>query len=174
MEKDLMKKSRYLSKLLRHEPEDLKMDKNGWVSVEELCQKVDITTDMLDQIVEENDKKRFAYSSDKKRIRASQGHSISIDVQLKEMVPPDVLYHGTSLEAYESIKIVGLTKMKRTHVHLSSDIDTATKVGSRHTKGKQPIILEIDAKSMYKSGGKFYLSENKVWLTDYVPVRYIK
>ena len=160
--------------LLRHNPEDLMMDKNGYVSVTSLLNKVDITQSELDHIVDTNDKKRLAYNSDKTKIRASQGHSINVDVQLKSTIPPRTLYHGTTQENYEKIIKSGLSKMKRLHVHLTDDYDIAFSVGKRYSKYKEPIILKIDSASMYSDGYKFYKSENDVWLTDNVPAKYIK
>ena len=161
--------------LLRHNPEDLKIDKNGFVNVDDLLRKVNITIDDLDYIVETNDKKRLAYNEDKSKIRANQGHSIKVDVGLKEIRPPRILYQGTSPENYEKIvKSGGLEKMSRLHVHLSDEKETAYNVGKRHSKREAPVILEINSAAMYADGFKFYLSENGVWLTDNVPIKYIK
>jgi len=160
--------------LLRHNPEDLVMNKNGYVSVSSLLNKVDITQQELDHIVDTNDKKRLAYNSDKTKIRASQGHSVDVDVELKSVRPPRVLYHGTSSDNYNKIvRGNGLNKMKRLHVHLTDDKNSAYSVGKRYSKYKEPIILEIDSASMYTDGYKFYLSANGVWLTDNVPLKYI-
>ena len=169
----LQKKSREMSNLLRHEPEDLKMDKNGYVLVTDLLKKLNISLQDLEEIISENDKKRFSFNNSKDMVRASQGHSIEVDVQLKATRPPRTLYHGTSAESYEKIKKTGLSKMNRLHVHLTDNKETAYKVGKRYSKDKQPIILEIDSAAMYTDGYKFYLSENGVWLTDNVPVKYI-
>ena len=170
---DYIQIGKKITYLLRHNPEDLTIDKNGYVSVSSLLEKVRIKQQDLDYIVDTNDKKRLAYNDDKTLIRASQGHSIKVDVQLKETRPPRVLYHGTSAESYEKIKKTGLSKMNRLHVHLTDNKETAYKVGKRYSKDKQPIILEIDSAAMYTDGYKFYLSENGVWLTDNVPVKYI-
>ena len=174
MLKDYIQIGKRITYLLRHKPEDLVMDKNGYVSVSSLLIKVDITQEELDYIVDTNDKKRLAYNFNKTMIRASQGHSIKVDVQLKEVRPPRVLYHGTTFESYEKIKKVGLDKMRRLHVHLSEDFKIAYTVGKRYSKYKEPIILEIDSAKMYTDGFKFYKSENGVWLTDNVPSKYIK
>ena len=171
--KDYIQIGKKITYLLRHNPEDLVMDKNGYVSVSSLLNKVRITQQELDHIVDTNDKKRLAYNVDKTLIRASQGHSIEVDVQLRATRPPRSLYHGTSAESYEKIKKTGLSKMNRLHVHLTDNKETAYKVGKRYSKDKQPIILEIDSAAMYTDGYKFYLSENGVWLTDNVPVKYI-
>jgi len=172
---DFIQIGKKITYLLRHNPEDLIMDKNGYVDVLSLLKKVNITQENLDFIVETNDKKRLAYSADKKRIRASQGHSINVDVQLKSTIPPNVLYHGTSPENYKKIiKSKGLSKMKRLYVHLTDDKDTAYNVGKRYSKYVEPIIIEIDSCSMYNDKYKFYKSENNVWLTDNIPLKYIK
>lgn len=160
--------------LLRHNPEDLVIDKNGYVSVSSLLNKVGITQEELDHIVDTNDKKRLAYNADKTMIRASQGHSIKVDVELKVSRPPRILYHGTSEESYNKIiKSGGLSKMNRLHVHLTDNEKIAHSVGKRYSKYKEPIILEIDSAAMYTDGFIFYKSENDVWLTDNVPLKYI-
>lgn len=173
-EKELIKTSRYLSKLLRHDPDDLQMDSNGWIKVNDLLNKIDISLEELDIIVETNDKKRFRYNEDKSKIRANQGHSINVDVQLDVKEPPHRLYHGTAYRNKESILKNGIVKMKRQHVHLSQDIDTALNVAKRHCKNDTPIIFEINSKLMSFDGYKFYLSNNDVWLTDYISTIYIK
>jgi putative RNA 2'-phosphotransferase len=172
--KDYIQIGKKLSYLLRHNPEGLVMDKNGYVSVSSLLIKVGITQAELDHIVDTNDKKRLAYNDDKSKIRASQGHSISVDVELKAARPPRTLYHGTNPENWDNIMKSGLCKMRRLHVHLTDDEDVAYKVGKRYSKYKEPLILEIDSAAMYTDGYKFYLSENGVWLTDNVPSKYIK
>jgi putative RNA 2'-phosphotransferase len=172
--KDYIQIGKKLSYLLRHNPEDLVMDKNGFVSVSSLLSKVGITQEELDHIVDTNDKKRLAYNDDKSKIRASQGHSVKVDVELKATRPPRILYHGTNPENWDIIMKSGLSKMRRLHVHLTDDEDVAYSVGKRYTKYKDPLILEIDSAAMYTDGYKFYLSENGVWLTDNVPSKYIK
>lgn len=173
--KDFIKIGRKITYLLRHNPEDLVIDKQGYVNVLDLLKKVGITQDDLDYIVETNDKKRLGYNDDKSKIRALQGHSINVDVGLKAVRPPRTLYQGTSPENYEKImKSTGLEKMNRLHVHLSDETETAWNVGKRHSKRETPIILEINSAAMYADGFKFYLSENGVWLTDNVPLKYIK
>lgn len=175
MDKKLIRISKYISKLLRHDKEDLDMDKNGWVMVKELCSKVGISRTELDEIVETNDKKRFAYNSDKNKIRASQGHSLPVDVELKETQPPQTLYHGTSSKVIDIIMQEGMKPMSRQHVHLSIDEDTAINVGNRHTKSASAatVLVSIDSGQMYNDGYKFYLSENSVWLTTIIPSKYI-
>lgn len=166
-----------MSLVLRHQPEDigLQLDEQGWAKVDELISKMNargihINFEIINEVVETNDKKRFAFNEDKTLIRASQGHSIEVELNLSETVPPDTLYHGTAIKYLDSILKTGLKKQNRQHVHLSATIETARAVGSRHGK---PIILVINAKEMLVTGFKFYLSENKVWLTDTVPVEYI-
>jgi putative RNA 2'-phosphotransferase len=178
MEKNIKSTSKFLSLVLRHKPEEigLLLDENGWVSVNELIQKMnakgnDIDIDLLNEIAETNDKKRFAFNDDKTKIRASQGHSIEIDLALEPSVPPNILYHGTATRFVKSILKEGLTKQQRQHVHLSEKLETAIAVGARHGK---PIILIVDAKQMQEEGFLFYQSENNVWLTDKVEVKYIK
>jgi len=171
--KELIKIGRKMSYLLRHNPEDLSMDKNGWVKVSELLNKLNITASTLDSIVDTNDKKRYIYNDDKTLIRANQGHSVNVDVELEEKIPPVVLYHGTSPNFINSILKSGLSKMNRQHVHLSSDIETALNVGQRHSKRNKPEVLVIDCKSMVKDGYKFYISNNGVWLTDHIPNKYL-
>lgn len=165
--------SKYISLLLRHKPEkeNLIMDNNGWVSTYDLISKLKITKEDLNNIVLDNNKKRFEFNDDESKIRARQGHSVNVDVELKKSVPPVKLYHGTSGNFKSAILKKGLLKMNRLHVHLSKDLETAQIVGRR--KGKDLIILEVDAKAMYADGYQFYLSNNGVWLTDHVPPKYI-
>lgn len=171
----LTRKSRSITYLLRHNPGDLKMDKNGWVSTDDILKSVDITLDELKEIVETNDKQRFSFDYTLTRIRANQGHSINVDLDLKESIPPVYLFHGTSMDNFEKImKYGGISKMKRQHVHLSSDRDTASNVGKRQSKKENPHILIISSYKMFIEGHKFYLSDNGVWLTDFVPKRYIQ
>lgn len=169
--------SKFLSLVLRHAPEkiELQIDENGWITVNELikqCNKFHkkIDLELLNYVVETNDKKRFAFNDDKTKIRASQGHSISVDLNIEIVIPPEFLYHGTVDKFIEFIKKEGLKKMSRQHVHLSQLKETAITVGSRRGK---PIILNVNSKQMHLDGFNFYLSENKVWLTDEVPAKYI-
>lgn len=164
--------SKFLSLILRHSPETvgIKLDKNGWADVDELLEKINLDFETLDDIVETNDKKRFSFNEDLTKIRANQGHSINIDLELKPIEPPHNLYHGTIANFLRSIAKEGLTKQNRQYVHLSKDTETAKKVGMRRGK---PIILAIRAEEMYEKGYKFYLSENGVWLTDHVPAKFI-
>ncbi|TDW46040.1 putative RNA 2'-phosphotransferase [Flavobacterium sp. 270] len=177
-EKEIKSTSKFLSLVLRHSPETihLKLDENGWANVEELITKCNqhqkkIDLELLNIVVETNDKKRFTFNEDKTKIRASQGHSIEVELNLKEALPLEFLYHGTVEASIHGIKEKGLQKMSRQHVHLSKDKETAIKVGSRRGK---PIILKVEARRMQEAGFKFYLSENEVWLTDEVPAKYIE
>jgi len=177
-EKQNIKTSKFLSLVLRHKPETIRiqLDENGWISVSELIEKLnengkEINFKILEYVVNTNSKKRFAFNEDKSKIRANQGHSLQIDLNYKSINPPNKLYHGTSERFLDSILKSGIEKRNRQHVHLSSDIETAFKVGQRHGK---PVILEIETEKMNMDGFKFYLSENKVWLTEYVPIKYIK
>nr|WP_315201138.1 RNA 2'-phosphotransferase [uncultured Flavobacterium sp.] len=170
--------SKFLSFVLRHSPETigLELDENGWADVEDLISKCSkdgntLNLELLEFVVENNDKKRFVFNEDKTKIRASQGHSISVELDLAETEPSDYLYHGTVGKFLENIRKEGLQKMSRQHVHLSKDKETAIKVGSRRGVAQ---ILTIRSGEMYKDGFKFYLSENNVWLTDQVPIKYIE
>lgn len=178
MKESLVKISKFISLVLRHRPDKIgiKLDINGWCDVYELIEKSKkygcfFNLQELKEVVETNEKQRFAFNHDNTKIRANQGHSISVDLELKPMTPPSVLYHGTSERFLSSILKEGIKKMNRQHVHLSSDIETARKVGSRHGK---VVVLEIDTAAMIKAGNVFYRSENHVWLTDFVSSRFIK
>lgn len=163
-----------LAYLLRHCPsaKNLTMDKHGWVRISELVTNApEFTEDNLKEIVETDAKGRYSISEDGLFIRANQGHSMPVDLELEPKIPPDILYHGTVERFLDSIMKEGLIKKQRQHVHLSKDIETANKVGSRRGN---PVILQIDAKSMNKDGMVFYCSKNGVWLTDTVPSKYIK
>ncbi len=177
-EKDIKHKSKFLSLVLRHQPSliHLELDKNGWANVTQLIEKsktrkILFTHEILDVVVETNNKQRFTFNEDKTKIRANQGHSIQIDINLDPMEPPNILYHGTSINNVNSILRKGIKKGSRQHVHLSHEKETARNVGSRHGK---PQILIIDAKRMFDDGNNFYQSKNGVWLTKYVDPKYIK
>jgi putative RNA 2'-phosphotransferase len=167
----MSRESRYLSKLLRHDSEDLIMDKNGYVKVSAVLKKLNINLDTLIEIVETNDKQRFAFDTHKMRIRANQGHSMDVDIDDMEIVTDiDILYHGTDMNLQKLIDSTGLKKMNRKHVHMSIDRFTATKVGKR--KNKNILLYFIDAKQMIEDGIKIYKSKNGVYLTDYVDPKY--
>ncbi len=173
----LVKISKYLSKHLRHQPDriGIKLAPGGWVSVDELleaCKKhsFPINRIELNEVVANNDKKRFSFDSTGTLIRANQGHSIEVDLQLERTVPPDVLYHGTGHGAVEAILREGLRKMLRHHVHLSKDITTAKRVGERHGR---PVVFEVDTRAMHEAGYTFYCSENGVWLVERVSSEYL-
>lgn len=169
--------SKFLSLLLRHKPQlvGLELDEHGWADVDELIRRVNrkrpLDRATLEQIVATDEKQRYSFSADGKLIRANQGHSIPVDVELDELEPPPILYHGTGEKFSSSIIAQGLLKMSRLYVHLSSDIDTATKVGRRHGT---PKIFLVDSGKMFADGYKFFRSVNGVWLTEHVPAIYLK
>ena len=169
--------SKFLALILRHKPETvgIQIDEHGWADVNDLIRKInaestyEISHEILDEIVDTDDKQRYSYNSDKTKIRANQGHSIPVDVELKECIPPQILYHGTSAVAYRAIQKEGIKPMSRLYVHLSPDTQTAFKVGSRHG---DPRIIYVDTVGMRRDGYKFYQSANGVWLTYEVPPKY--
>jgi len=170
--------SRLMSLALRHQPEaiGIVLDSQGWVEVDALLKGLGrrghrLSRAELDRVVAESDKKRFAFNEDGTRIRANQGHSVQVDLGLEPAVPPERLYHGTVEKFMDSILATGLHKGERHDVHLSPDLETATKVGSRRGK---PVILEIDSGRMHREGFVFRCSANGVWLVDSVPALYIK
>lgn len=174
----LVKISKYLSKHLRHTPEQIgiTLAPGGWVSVDELlaaCQKHSFPLNRLElnQVVAKNDKQRFSFDLTHTLIRANQGHSVDVDLHLEPSIPPDVLYHGTGHGAVEAILREGLCKMSRHHVHLSRDLTTAKKVGIRHGR---PVVFQINAAAMHQEGYAFYCSANGVWLVDHVPPKYLQ
>lgn len=174
----LVRMSKYLSRHLRHQPRriGLALAPGGWVEVDALlaacaAHGMPITRAELDEIVASNNKQRFAFDDTSARIRASQGHSVPIDLQLDPLEPPVVLYHGTGEGAVPAILREGLRKMKRHHVHLSPDVPTATNVGKRHGR---PVVFAVDAAAMHAAGFTFYRSANGVWLVDCVPPEYLR
>lgn len=168
------KTSKFLSYVLRHRPDSIgvAMDKAGWVDIAELLEKSgnDLTRELLDEIVAEDAKQRYAISADGLRIRANQGHSVQVELGLKAAIPPVTLYHGTHTGATDIIFKEGLKKMNRHHVHLSDCPEKARVVGARRGKA---IVLTVDTREMVKLGEKFFISENGVWLTDYVDPKYL-
>lgn len=179
MNKKLTEMSKFLSYVLRHKPEtiNIQLDKEGWTNMQELIEaafsyegKTIEISDIL-EIVAENDKKRFEISPNNTMIRAVQGHSTKeVDRSFKALVPPVKLFHGTATRFVDAILKQGLLPQSRHHVHLSADMETAVKVGSRHGK---VVVFEVDAKQMLADGFKFYQAENGVWLTDTVPSKYL-
>lgn len=173
----LTKISRFLSLILRHKPEaiNIQLDEHGWANVKDLIEGVsesyDFNMSMLEEIVRTDEKQRYSFNEDKTLIRANQGHSIPVDVELKEAIPPEFLWHGTAKKYVDSINATGLIPKSRLYVHLSKDIETAITVGKRHGK---VVIYQIASKKMYESGYKFYLSKNGVWLTERVPNFHLK
>lgn len=170
---ELVRISKTLSYHLRHHPDELglTLGPGGWVAVDELlaalaCNGKAITRAQLDEVVARNNKRRFALDEDGTRIRASQGHSVAVDLELEATLPPAVLYHGTSEHVLAAIQREGLLKMGRHHVHLSADAATAQHVGARHGPS---VVLVVDAASMHAAGHVFYRSANGVWLVDAVP-----
>ena len=174
---DYTKLSRFLSLILRHKPEiiGIELDEHGWAEVAALIEGVNkkhtINMDILEKIVRTDDKQRYSFNEDRTLIRANQGHSILVDVELPITKPPKELWHGTAEKYVVSIEKNGLISKSRLYVHLSVDIETAVKVGGRHGK---PIVYKIDAEQMDKDGYTFYLSVNGVWLTKKVPAEFLK
>ena len=169
--------SKYLSFVLRHKPQaiGLELDPNGWARVDELiaCAARDgrkLTPELIAEVVATDPKQRYALSEDGARIRANQGHSVDVDLQLQEEEPPAVLFHGTARASLEAILAHGLKPMQRHHVHLSVDEPTAHAVGRRYG---EPVILRVDCAAMRVDGHAFFRSENGVWLTDTVPAKYL-
>ncbi len=175
--------SKFISLILRHKPEiiGIALDEHGWAKVDELIEGINkskrdnkddyLTMSILEEIVANDNKQRYSFNEDKTLIRANQGHSIPVDVELEKKTPPDVLYHGTGEKYVASIDRQGLVPKTRLYVHLSKDVETARNVGSRHGK---PVIYEIDAAGMAADNYVFYLSVNGVWLTKSVPIKYMK
>ena len=175
---EIKKLSKFLSLILRHKPETVgvSLDAHGWADVGELLEGIrktgkNIDLPTLERIVEENDKQRFSFSPDRKKIRANQGHSVQVDVELEQKEPPEVLYHGTVEKNRASIEEKGLLRGARLYVHLSKDVETAMKVAARR-KGKR-LIYEVAAGRMFRDGFMFYQSVNGVWLTNKVPTDYL-
>lgn len=168
--------SKYMSMILRHRPEviGIHLDEHGWADVNELIEgiakKKKINREILEEIVRTDDKQRYSFNDDKTKIRANQGHSISVDLELEPQEPPETLWHGTAEKYVASIEKTGLRPGNRMYVHLSPDIQTAEKVGSRHGK---PVIYQVKSGEMHRKGFRFYQSVNGVWLTIRVPVEFL-
>ena len=176
-EMSLKNTSKFISLILRHKPETIgiALDEHGWANVAELIERVSKThpldMETLEEIVSTDEKQRYSFNEDKTLIRANQGHSIPVDVELEEVKPPEYLYHGTGEKYVASIDEQGLIPKSRLYVHLSGDIDTAIKVGSRHGR---PVVYRILAEMMSDAGMTFYKSVNGVWLTKVVPTEYLR
>lgn len=176
--KNLENTGKFISLILRHKPETIgiALDEHGWADTGELISGIrkripDFDMETLEEIVRTNNKQRYSFNEDHSKIRATQGHSIKVDVDLREVAPPEILYHGTGEKSVESIKKQGLVPRSRLYVHLSKDIPTAINVGSRHGI---PVVFTVLSGKMYLDGFKFYLSENGVWLTKAVPQDYLR
>lgn len=169
--------SRFMSLILRHKPETIgiSLDEHGWANVDELIEGIaktrEFNMDILEEVVKTDNKQRYSFNEDKTLIRANQGYSIPVDVELDEVEPPAELWHGTGEKYVESIEKMGLIPKSRLYVHLSKDSDTATNVGRRHGK---PVLYTVKTGDMFKDGYKFFLSKNGVWLTKEVPVKYLE
>lgn len=177
MDPQLVRISKFLSLILRHKPQKygLTLDPHGWAQIDEVIRAanragIPLTYPLLQQVVAENDKQRFAISEDGRAIRARQGHSIPVDLELAPREPPAQLYHGTAERFLPSIRAQGLVRRSRQFVHLSPDVQTATAVGKRHGT---PVVLTVNSGAMYRDGFSFYLSENGIWLVESVPVKYL-
>ena len=189
--------SKFISLILRHKPETIgiTLDEHGWADVRELIDGINqseghtLDMEILEEIVRTDEKQRYSFNEDHTLIRANQGHSIPVDVELEEKTPPDILWHGTGEKYVASIDAQGLIPKSRLYVHLSSDKETAKKVGSRHGRcrartasasssrtahGSGTVIYEIDCRQMAADGYHFFESANHVWLTKEVPVRYLR
>lgn len=176
-EKENKRISKFLSFVLRHKPETIgiDLDTHGWTAVDVLIARMrehgfEITREVLEHVVRTNNKSRFAFDDGHTRIRASQGHSVEIDLGYTAQQPPAVLYHGTAEHFLPSILETGLKKGSRHHVHLSAETKTAAAVGQRYGK---PVVLRVAALEMFNDGHSFYLADNHVWLTEHVPVKYL-
>ena len=177
--KRMINTSKFISLILRHRPGiiGITLDEHGWADVQELISGVNnseghtLDRETLEEIVRTDEKQRYSFNEDHTLIRANQGHSVPVDVELEEKVPPAILWHGTGEKFVPSIDKQGLIPKGRLYVHLSSDTETARKVGSRHGK---PVIYEIDCRKMGEDGYRFYLSENGIWLTKSVPAKYMR
>jgi putative RNA 2'-phosphotransferase len=177
-EKETTRYSKFLSLVLRHQPEliGITLDEQGWTDVATLLTKAQahgqkLSFEQLAYIVETSPKQRFRFNEDQTQIRASQGHSVEVELGYTPVTPPDELYHGTATRHQEAILRDGLQKMNRHHVHLSADVATARNVGARHGR---PVIFTVAAGQMHQAGRLFYQADNGVWLTDEVPAAYLQ
>jgi putative RNA 2'-phosphotransferase len=173
----MVKVSKYLARHLRHDPArlGLTVGPGGWVSVRQLLEACAthgfaLSKEELERVVASNDKQRFAFDATGELIRANQGHTIEVDLQLQPLAPPPVLYHGTAERSLSAVLADGVHRMGRHHVHLSADVETARRVGARHGR---PVVLRVDARAMHAAGHRFYRSENDVWLVEAVPAAYL-
>ncbi len=174
----IVRASKFMSLVLRHRPDKigLSLDANGWARIDDLirCSEladISLSRDLIHEVVATNDKKRFVLSDDGQRIRAAQGHSVTVDLDLPRQEPPTYLFHGTATRFVASIREKGLLHGNRHHVHLSSEEETGITVGQRHGT---PVVLVIRAGAMWENGIAFFRSENGVWLTEYVAPEYIQ
>lgn len=169
----LVRRSKHLSLVLRHDPASvgITLDSAGWTDVAALLPAMRLTMEQLVEVVENNNKKRFEFNAERTRIRASQGHSVDVDLGYEEKEPPKTLYHGTSKSLLDTLMTGGLKKMARHHVHLSKDVKTALDVARR--RPGPAMVLQVSADTMYADGFKFFLSNNGVWLVDHVPGKYL-
>lgn len=170
--------SKFLSLVLRHQPKTagIVLDSAGWTKVHDLlagCARagLHLSPAQLQHIVDTNEKKRFEFSADGTNIRASQGHSVEVELEYSPQVPPEWLYHGTATRFLDAIRASGLRKMSRHHVHLSAETAVTLQVGARHGK---PALLRIRAAEMHHAGWAFFRSTNGVWLVEAVPVEFIE
>ncbi|MBR4456848.1 MAG: RNA 2'-phosphotransferase [Solobacterium sp.] len=176
MKRDPVSVSKFISLILRHHPEviGITVDEHGWADTEELIRgvnsRVPMDRNLLEEIVSTDAKQRYSFNANHTKIRANQGHSIAVDVELSEQKPPELLYHGTGEKSVRSIEVQGLRPMGRLYVHLSSDPQTAARVGARHGR---PAVFLVKAGQMHRNGSVFYRSVNGVWLTDHVPKEYL-
>ena len=174
--------SRFMGKLLRHQPEiaNIKIDYHGWTDVNDFIYKINktkfngdniLTIDLLEEIIQEDKKTRYSFNDDKTKIRANQGQSIKVSVDMEERMPPEILYHGTAIQNVESIDEIGLIKKKRLYVHMTESIEIAYESGKRFGR---PFIYIIESKKMYDDGCRFLISSNNVWQIEAVPPKYLK
>lgn len=173
---NLTKVSKHLALILRHKPENIgiTLDKHGWANVKDLINGInkqyDFDMKTLEEIVATDDKQRYSFNEDKTKIRANQGHSVEVDIEFEEVIPPEYLWHGTATKYKDGIRKDGIISKSRLYVHLSESFMTAMDVGARHG---DPMVFCVKAEDMYNDGYKFYRSANGVWLTKFVPVEYL-